>query len=111
MKYNQDMYEAFINDGLDKTVAMAFGNFFGWIKGENEIDVTVRARLEDIGVLTPENDILVENFDDGMEWILIAMVYEGLLERRFNKEKDCYEYKNTEKGHQAAMKSLSGKNT
>lgn len=103
--YDSEMYDSFIKDGVAKKTAMAFANMFGFIKGKNEMDKEVRARMEEIGLLTPENEILMEDFESGMEWLLITQCYEGKIERI--RDTDCiFKYRNTEKGNKEAIKII-----
>ena len=102
--YDSEMYDAFLKDGVSKKTSMAFANLFGFIKGKNEMDKEVRARMEEIGLLTPENEILMDNIEDGLEWTLMTACYEGKIERM--KEDGVFKYKNTEKGNKEAIKTI-----
>lgn len=103
--YDSEIYDAFIKDGVNKKTSMAFANMFGFIKGKNEMDKEVRSRMEEIGLLTPENTIIMEDIESSIEWLLMSQCYEGKMER-FKDKDGIFKFKNTEKGNKEAIRVI-----
>lgn len=65
------------------------------------------SELRDYGILNSANRFRkVKGLDDGIQWMLFAMVLEGLLECKFDSQKGDYFFKNTEKGETMARKII-----
>lgn len=102
---DSEMFDAFTKDGVKKETAIAFSNLFAFLKGTGELDTEVRAKMEEIELLTPENEIIMENIEDSLEWILMTACYEGKIRRK--KDKDgVFKYQNTKQGNKEAIKII-----
>ena len=111
---DEEMYRSFIKDGVSDDTSRAFAHLFAFIEGRCELENYLREKFERIGLLDPDGETIhMENVEDSIEWILLTACFEGKIERSFNKERDCFQYKNTELGNAEAMKlikELSKKN-
>lgn len=97
--YDPETYKAFRYEmDASESTAMAFANFFGWIQKKNNLDPDVRGRMEEIGMINPEGEIMIEEWNDPKEWYLIRMCYDGTIKRRYDRETKSIKYKITQRG-------------
>ena len=104
---DEEIYRSFIKDGVADDTARAFSHFFAYAQGKCELENYLRERFEGIGLLDPDGETIhMEDVEDGIEWILLIACFEGKIERSFNKEKACFQYRNTDLGNIEAIRTI-----
>ena len=96
----------FEKEGVKSDTAFAFAHLFAFIEGKTDLEPHFREKFEEMGLLTPENELRMDEIESDLEWILLTSIYEGKIERVFDETEKCFKYKNTEIGNAEAIKMI-----
>lgn len=111
---DEQMSKAFSKEGFKDDTSRAFGHFFAYASGKCDLENYLREKFEEIGLLDPDGvTIHMDNPENDMEWMLMGMVFEGRLIRKWDKKDKCFKYQNSQQGEDEAIrliKELSKKN-
>ena len=104
---DEEMTNAFKKEGFKDDTSRAFGHFFAYAQGRCDLENYLREKFEEIGLLDPDGETIhMEDVESTLEWVLLGSVFEGKLIRKWNKEKECFTYQNSEIGNMEARKLI-----
>ncbi len=103
---DESTLRAFEKEGVKHDTSYAFAHLFAFIQGNTKLESPFREKFEEIGLVTPENDLLMDDMESNLEWILLTQVYDGLLIRKYDEKDECFKYQNSEQGNVEAVRLI-----
>ena len=78
------LYQWARDEGFKHHTARALNLLASYLRGEHNFEKNpkVFAKMKKLNIITPDGKVVFElEPDDGVEWILFGLVYEGYVER------------------------------
>lgn len=98
VKIDEQTLKNFEKEGIDYQTSFAFAHLFSWLNDETKLESPFRERFEEIGLVTPEDKLVMDDIDDDIEWLLLANIYNGDVRREWSDKEKCFLYTTTQQG-------------